>query len=168
MRTFAHHLADLELGAEARSVLHTSITQYQRHARVLLRIDTVQDQLLWCTIHQYEVPVTGDVLSEDELLARAKEVFQPLRAAGYVPVIGVYALEKGVPEKPVTKHRMGEDLVVLGQPVAVLRQKPPRMLFTLQGNEWRVLATETPVPQEGHQFYIAKARAFWKREHYRR
>lgn len=168
MNTTTDLLDTLDLSDEVRTRIHASITNYQRHARVLLRIDTVNEGLVWCTVHQYEAPTSGKVLNEVELLERGTAAFEPLRDAGYEPVICVYELEKGTPEKPRTKYRMGMGLHLLGQRVMVVRQKAPRMLFTLHGTEWSVLAMETELPKERVARYITTAREYWKRDHYRR
>ncbi|MCB9164827.1 MAG: hypothetical protein H6592_10435 [Flavobacteriales bacterium] len=168
MNTTTDLLDTLDLRDEVRTRIHASITNYQRHARVLLRIDTVNERLVWCTVHQYETPANGMVLNEVELLERGTAAFEPLLDAGYEPVICVYELEKGTPEKPRTKYRMGLGMHVLGQRVMVVRQKAPRMLLTLNGLEWGLLAMETEVPKERALRYIISAKEYWKRDHYRR
>lgn len=158
----------MDLPEEARDLVRTSMANYQRHARVLLRIDTVNDRVVWCTVHQYEAPVNGKVLTEAELLERGTAAFGPLREAGYEPIICVYELDRGTPEKPLNKYRMGGGLEVGGKRCVVVRQKPPRMAFTLVGEELRVLVMEKHDPEANLERFELAARAFRKRDHYRR
>lgn len=85
--------------------LVTSQANYQRHARLQLRVDSLSDgEVVWCSAWQTNPAVNGQVFTEAEILDRALEGFAPLHDAGYYPVISVLTLDKGTPEKPVTKH----------------------------------------------------------------
>ena len=165
MSSLANHL---QLGDKERQQLEASIVNYRRHARLELRMDTVKGQEVWCTAHQEEPAVDGRLLSEGEILDRATEAFSPLLAAGYVPIIGVYTMEKGPPEKPVTKHRAAGDIELRNVKGSVLRQAPPRMLFTHDGDRLKLLAAEDIASMHFFEQLAAKAMAWWERAAFRK
>lgn len=167
MSAIADPLANMDLPEEARELVRTSITNYQRHARVLLRIDTVNDRVVWCTAQQYELPEGGMALAEAELQLRATEAFRPLQEAGYEPIICVHGYGQGTPEKPTGKYRMAGGLMVLGQECIVVRQQRPRMVFAVTDDDWRIVSTEQPLPVERHRLYTVRARAYWRRDSFR-
>ncbi len=165
--TSRDHLSVLELDVDARSLLRTSIAHYQQHARLLLSVDTVNGKEVWCTAHQYEVPLTGTLLTQEQILERAQKVFAPLHAAGYEPIISVFTLEKGPPDKPVAKHRAASDIVMRGLRATVLRQAPPRMLFLSDAQQLKLLALEDVASGHFFEQLAYKANAWLKRSAYR-
>lgn len=128
------------------ALIQKSIENYQRYARLRLSIDTVGHKMTWCTAYQYEPAPNGKVLTADEILRRAREAFAPLAEEGLTPIICVYTVSDGSPDAPVTKHRLVEDLEFRGIRSKVLRIAPPRVLFTQDGNELKLLEAEAIAP----------------------
>lgn len=160
-------LSVLKLDDTARLLLHTSIANYQQHARLRLSVDTANGKEVWCTAHQYEAPPAGAVLTAAQILERAQDAFAPLRAAGYVPIISVFALEQGTSNKPLAKHRDAGDIVMRGLRAAVLRQAPPRMLFVSDGQQLKLLALEDVASGHFFEQLAYKANAWLKRSAFR-
>ncbi|MBK7382667.1 MAG: hypothetical protein IPI81_04930 [Flavobacteriales bacterium] len=158
----------LELTPDAFALLQTSHANYQRHARLMLHVDTVNGRVVWCTAHQPEPAVDGRVLTEAEILERATEAFAPLRTAGYTPIISVVEVGKGTPEKPMIKHRSARDILLDGREGFVLRQARPRMLFAMVGGTLELLAMEKAEHASKLDASIKKADHWFRGMHYRR
>jgi hypothetical protein len=162
-------IQELPITEQARTLIATSIANYQRHARLNLSVDTLTSKVAWCTAHQAEPAVNGRVFTEAEILERATEAFAPLKEEGIEPIICVYTVADGDPMKSVTKHRLPPVEVVRGQKTAVLRIAQPRVLFT-QDESGQLFLIEIEHLSAGHFFegLRAKAKAWLKRSPFRK
>lgn len=156
------------LPAPLQVVLAKSQAHYQRYARLALTVDTLgPDKLAWCSAHQTAMAANGTILSAAEIMERASEVFAPLQAAGYTPIISIYELNKGTPNAPIKKHRSTVGVVVRGMDAVVLRQAPPRMLFTMEGGSLEPLAAEHTGSLQQYPQLTYKAAQWLKRARFR-
>ena len=125
-------LQDLPLTDHTRTAVQTSMNNYQRHARLLLTVDTLclPERIVFCTAHQTAPAVNGRNLTFEEIEQRAEEAFAPLALEGITPVISVYTVEDTNPAKPTHVHRKvrsDHD----GKTQYILRQAQPRILFVV-------------------------------------
>lgn len=154
------NLEELPISEASRALVRTSMSNYQRYARVWLRVDSLVNGLTgafaFCTVAQEEA---GDLraLSAAELLERAEEALAPLAAEGIRPLVTVKPMNEAV-----KKHR---SLPTSGDGQLVLRMVKPRALVALQAGNDRVVVMEEAGEKEGT--VLTKARAWADRARYR-
>ena len=145
-----------------------SAENYLRHARIKFSVDTVNRTIAWCTAHQVEPAVNGEVFTAEEILSRAQEAFTPLQADGIEPIICVYTIADGDALKSRKKHRKPPVSQIRGVKTAVLRIAQPRALFTSDPTgELFLLEIEDLGAAHLFDQLRAKAKAWLKREGWR-
>lgn len=159
----------LPLTGGTRDLLQTSFANYQRFAGIRMSLDTwlAEARVVFCTAHQVYAVADGSELTFEEIAERAEEVFAPLRTEGILPAIAVLtALDKN-PAKPHRVHRKRPGLH--NGRSCLLRQAAPRIVIDLGWlQEPNGHYAEAALPDKELELCLLKAKAWWKREPYRR
>lgn len=84
-------LNTLGLAPELHALLRTSLINYQRHARLVIRLEEHDFPHVRFTARQVAPAVNGWVLTEAEIIERVTEVLRPLSSTGWKPQLNVSA-----------------------------------------------------------------------------
>jgi hypothetical protein len=84
-----HRLADLGLAPDLHARLRTSLLNYQRHARLIIRLEASRFPHARFTATQATPAVNGRVLTATEIHERVAAVLEPLHALGWTCAVDV-------------------------------------------------------------------------------